>query len=373
METRSGPESLSNPWATDLVSATRDRNRNRSSEKPDAGPGIDAHHHGMLPFWKAFEIRRGMAIARLGCDPCEANGAHGSTAVFDYLVDENGSTPHVLQRLDELRRRLLVSLASLLGATILCLFYSGALFGWLLTLVRVSLPDETVLVATRLPEVFLLQIKTAALAALFLTAPVWSRQAFLFAGAAAKRPSARFVALCAVLGLFLVVLGVGFAHFVVVPHASRFLITFGSGKVRPLLSVSNAVSFYVQFVLAMSAVFQLPTVVLVLSRMGVVTTAFLVHHARHAIVLVFAIAAVITPTPDLVTQSLLAIPMTFLYAVSILLSWLVRPTVELETGVRERRARFGEGARSDPRSRLWPPAGGGRDSAATTRRPPRSL
>ncbi len=104
--------------------------------------------------------------------------------------------------------------------------------------------------------------------------------------------------------------------------ASERIGDLGEG-IGVLLTVSQVFSFYSKFILGMGLVFEIPTLVLVLARIGLVTPRFLWSKFKYAVLLIFVIAAIITPTPDVVTQSLLAFPMIGLYLLSIGIAWVV--------------------------------------------------
>jgi sec-independent protein translocase protein TatC len=124
-------------------------------------------------------------------------------------------------------------------------------------------------------------------------------------------------------GLFLV--GGGFCFFIVLPLAMGFLLTYKVGDVlMPMLSVGQYVDFCLKFILAFGAIFELPIVILFLTKMGIVTPQTLAKHRKYAVLLAFVLAALLTPTPDAFNQTLMAVPIILLYEVGILLSYLVR-------------------------------------------------
>lgn len=235
----------------------------------------------------------------------------------DALID----TSRVLARLDELRRRILISVGSLLAAFVICFAFSERLYEFLVMPVRAALPEGAILIATRVPEIFMLHLHMALFAAIFLAAPIWLFHIFRFAGA--FLPLKKTLIPVVLLGSALFLAGAAFGHYVLFPYAVRFLTTVGSPSTRVMLSVGPVFSFYSGFILGLGAVFQIPTLVLVVSMLNLVTPRFLIRQIRLVILVVFALAAVLTPTPDMVTQCLLALPMFGLYLASIGLCWLV--------------------------------------------------
>ncbi|MDI6704243.1 MAG: twin-arginine translocase subunit TatC [bacterium] len=125
-------------------------------------------------------------------------------------------------------------------------------------------------------------------------------------------------------------IGVFFAYFVVLPIGTQFLMGFGTEDIVPMLSVSRYLSFVIRILLAFGIVFQLPIVILFLTKIGVLAPQFLVKNRKYAILLIFIVAAIITP-PDIITQVLVGIPLIILYEISILVSKLVRKKPVMDT------------------------------------------
>ena len=111
--------------------------------------------------------------------------------------------------------------------------------------------------------------------------------------------------------------------FLAVPLAIKFMVGFGAGWAEPMLSLNQYLSFVGWMVLAFGAAFELPMGILFLAKLKVVTPRTLKLYRKHAVLLIFIAAAILTPTPDAFTQFLLAAPLIILYEASILLSYLV--------------------------------------------------
>jgi sec-independent protein translocase protein TatC len=116
--------------------------------------------------------------------------------------------------------------------------------------------------------------------------------------------------------------GAAFGHYVLFPMTFRFLGEFASAEMKFLPRIGEYYSFYSWFLLGLGAVFQLPVVIFVLARIGLVTAGFLLRQFKYAVLAAFVLSAVITPTPDIVTQSLLALPMLGLYLLGVIVAWL---------------------------------------------------
>jgi sec-independent protein translocase protein TatC len=227
----------------------------------------------------------------------------------------------VLARLDELRKRLILSLASVLVGFLVCFTFSSRLFDFLMGPIRSALPEGANVVATAVPEIFMVHLRMSLLGALFFAAPIWLYQLWRFSETVHPLRKAFLPILFLACALF--VGGAAFGHYVLFPYAVRFLTTVGSESIHVMLTVGKLFSFYTQFVVGLGIAFQIPTAVLILSKLDLVSPRFLWGHIRIVILAIFTIAAILTPTPDLITQSLLALPMLGLYLVSIGISWLV--------------------------------------------------
>jgi sec-independent protein translocase protein TatC len=227
-----------------------------------------------------------------------------------------------LEHLDELRRRLLISLIAVVIAFVVCFTFAQQIFDFLMGPLRAALPPGGNLIATAVPEIFLLYLKMSFFAGIFVAFPVILTQVWLFT-APGLYPHERHYAVPFILfGTCFFLGGAAFGHYVVFPYAAHFLTTFGGEDIGILLTVSQVFSFYSKFILGMGVVFEIPTLVFVLAKLGLVTPRFLWSKFKYAVLLIFIVAAVITPTPDVVTQSLLAIPMIGLYLLSIGVAWV---------------------------------------------------
>lgn len=251
-------------------------------------------------------------VAGLGDDEIERRD-------FDGLLEHID----VLGFLDELRVRLLVCILGLFFAFVATFFVSDRLYDFLMLPLRAALPDGGALVATRITEIFFLHLQMSLLVAAVLALPIWLYEGWKLAAKIRPIPTATVLPVLA-LGCGLFLLGAAFGHYVLFPYAARFLTHFGSSSVRPLLSVGTAFSFYAAFILGLGAAFQIPTLVYVLSLLNLVTPRSLLRMWKYVTLAIFVVAAILTPTPDVVTQSLLAFPMLGLYFFSIALCWLVR-------------------------------------------------
>ena len=186
------------------------------------------------------------------------------------------------------------------------------------------LPDGGKLVYTEPAEAFMLYMKVAALVGLDAR-PAGGAVPGLDvrgAGSVLEREEARLP--LRVLRHRFFVAGALFSHYIVFPFAWQFFAQFTTDYMTFMPRIQPTFSMYVRLMLAMGAVFQLPTVVLFLARIGLVTPRFLIKNVKYAILIIFIVAAVITPSADPVSQTVVAAPMIVLYGISILIAWVFR-------------------------------------------------
>ena len=247
-------------------------------------------------------------------------------------MDKPGRSPETmtfLEHLDELRRRIIISLIAVLISFGICFAFAQQIFDFLMGPLRSALPPGGELIATAVPEIFLLYLKMSFFAGIFLASPVVLTQVWLFVAPGLYQREKKYAVPFIFFGTGFFLGGAAFAHYIVFPYAANFLTSYGGESIDVLLTVSQVFSFYSKFILGMGLVFEIPTLVLVLARIGLVTPRFLWSKFKYAVLLIFVLAAIITPTPDVVTQGLLALPMIGLYLFSIGVAWLcVRETDE---------------------------------------------
>jgi sec-independent protein translocase protein TatC len=154
--------------------------------------------------------------------------------------------------------------------------------------------------------------------------PVILWQVWAFVAPGLHRHERKYAGPFVIIGSLLFLAGGAFALLVVVPFALTFLVTFGQQQgIKSMISVEKHVDFVIKFTLAFGLVFELPVVITLLSLLGVVTPRFLSKNRKYAILINFVIAAILTPTPDIVNQALMAGPLCLLYEVGIVAAWIV--------------------------------------------------
>lgn len=238
-----------------------------------------------------------------------------------------------LEHLDELRRRLLWCLAALGITFALALTRAKAILDFLLAPIKPYLGDQKP-VFIELTEPFLLYMKVGFLAALFLSAPFVLYQIWGFIAPGLYPRERKYVYPFIFFATVFFLAGGAFGYYIGFPIACRFLLGIAEGF-QPALRISSLFSFESKIILGMGLVFEQPTVVYFLARLGLITPRFLWRNFQYAILIIFIVAAVVTPTPDVVTQCVFAAPMILLYLISILVAYVFgRPREAPEGGER---------------------------------------
>ena len=250
----------------------------------------------------------------------------GRTRPDEDLDDEDASGGRMsfLDHLDELRRRIIYSLSAVVVGFLVAFAFIDRIFGFIMRPLQAVLPNGGTLVYTEPAEAFMLYMKVAALVGLIIAMPVVLYQVWLFVAPGLysneKRLALPFVAFATTF----FVAGALFSHYVVFPFAWQFFAQFTTDYMTFMPRIAPTFSMYVRLMLAMGAVFQLPTIVLFLARIGLVTPKFLVKNTKYAILVIFVIAAIITPSADPISQTVVAAPMIVLYGISIVIAWVFR-------------------------------------------------
>jgi sec-independent protein translocase protein TatC len=256
-------------------------------------------------------------------------GSKAGTSLYDSdddpdleLEESADGKMSFLEHLDELRKRLMWAIAALFGGFLLALFFIDRIFGFIMRPLAATLPEGRKMIYTEPTEAFLLQLKVAALAGVVISAPAVMWQLWLFIAPGLYRREKRLALPFIVSTSLLFVAGAAFNHYVVFPIAFTFLGSFTKDYMEFMPRITPVFSLYSQLLLAFGIIFQMPVLVFTLARLGLVTAGFLWKNTKYAVLIIFVISAVITPTSDVVTQTLMAAPMLVLYVVSIAIAWV---------------------------------------------------
>ena len=224
----------------------------------------------------------------------------------------------ILGHLGELRRRITRSAIAVVVATAISFVFARDIFNILI------LPAGDIdLIYVEMTEMIGTYFRVCLISGVILSMPFLVYQLLMFVSPGLKPKERRSVYLIIPWVGLSFAAGVLFGYFILVPPLTRFLISFGSDIATPVIKISNYVSIIARLLLAMGLVFEMPVITTFLAKIGVITPKWLSSKRKVAIIVAFVLAAIITPTPDPVNQTLVAVPLIVLYEVSIGLAKMV--------------------------------------------------
>ena len=237
---------------------------------------------------------------------------------------ENGETSQnemsFLEHLEELRWNIIKAVIGVLVGTVVCGIYADFIVQ---DLMLNPLRSAGLKVQVLTPYgIVLLYMEAVLISALIVSMPNTTFWLWRFVAPGLLPKERRYISWIAFFTSLCFFAGVAFSYFIVLPTSLRFFAQFGTENIDLNIAVDRYVSFVLALVLGAGLVFELPMISYFLSKMGLLTPAFMRHYRRHAIVAILVISAIVTPTPDIVTQVLLALPMVALYEASIFVSKL---------------------------------------------------
>jgi sec-independent protein translocase protein TatC len=230
-----------------------------------------------------------------------------------------------LEHLDELRKRLVNSAIAIAVCVVAGFYWINQIIDFILAPTRKALPEGVKLIYTEPGEAFSLYVQIALIMGVVLAAPFIMYQVWLFIAPGLysneKRLAIPFV-LFTTIGF---ILGAAFNHYVAFPFMMAFFASFNTPDLAFMPKLDEVFGLYTKMLLGMGIVFQMPTVVFFLAKMKLITAHFLLKNFKYAFLIIFVTAAVITPTGDMMTQTIFAAPMVALYVLSIMIAWIVGP------------------------------------------------
>lgn len=241
----------------------------------------------------------------------------------DPVRDPEAELPKMsfLDHLEELRKRIVISFIAAAVGFFVCWGFAEKIFLYLQQPLSQFLPPGDKLAYTRLTAPFFLYMKVAFFAGLFVAAPVILLQLWLFIAPGLYKKERMLAAPFIIFGSLFFIAGGYFGYRYLLPATCSFFVETGR-EFKQMVTVDDYFSFASVIILACGAVFETPILIFFLARLGIVTPAFLMQKFKFAVVLAFIISAVITPTPDMVTQAALAVPMILLYLIGVGVAYL---------------------------------------------------
>ena len=251
-------------------------------------------------------------------------------------MSTNTNKLSLLGHIDELRKRLIRSVIAVTVTTALSFFLAKQIFDiltfqsplvrpvfdYLTNKLHLFPPPSLNLIAIELTEIIGTYMKVCLISGIILAMPYIIYEVAMFISPAlTKQERKRFIYTALPWVGLMFVIGVLFTYFILLPPATRFLVTFGSDIATPQIRIGNYVSTITRLLLAVGLVFEMPVVATVLARFGIIQPKWLASKRKWAVIIAFILGAIITPTLDPVNQILVTLPLIVLYEMSI---WLTR-------------------------------------------------
>ncbi|MDY0120963.1 MAG: twin-arginine translocase subunit TatC [Sulfurimonas sp.] len=242
--------------------------------------------------------------------------------------------PHLI----ELRKRLGISVASLIVMFFVMFYFHEPILNWIVEPLNVALIEvgkkslhaaDGMVTTNQVGGAFFVALKVAFFAAILASLPIILAQLWMFIAPGLYANEKKMIIPFIVGGTGMFFVGVLFAYYVVTPFGFDFLITFGSFKFTPLINIEDYVGFFTKIMFGFGLAFELPIFAYFLALLGMVDDRQMRDFFKYAIVIIFIVAALLTP-PDVLTQLLMAGPLVILYGISILIVRLVNPAPPLE-------------------------------------------
>jgi len=242
--------------------------------------------------------------------------------------------PHLI----ELRKRLAIATGSLVVMFFVMFFFHEPILNWMVEPLNVALLEvgkksvhaaDGMITTSQVGGAFFVALKVSFFAAIVGALPIILAQIWMFIAPGLYANEKKMIIPFIVGGTIMFLVGVLFAYYIVTPFGFDFLITFGSFKFTPLINIEDYVGFFTKIMFGFGIAFELPVFAYFLALLGMVDDRQMVGFFKYAIVIIFVVAALLTP-PDVLTQMLMAGPLIILYGFSILIVRMVNPAPPLE-------------------------------------------
>lgn len=228
------------------------------------------------------------------------------------LNDPLPDTMSLVDHLQELRRRMITCLVCVAITSTVSYFFAE-------TLVKLIAASAGKLYFTSPAEVFFTYLKVSSFAGFLAALPVVLYQLWAFVVPALTRSEQTLSLILTPSSVVLFFIGILFSYYFVLPAAIQFFLGFATESLQPLFSLGQYLSFVISLLLPFGFIFELPLFILVLAKLGAVSSSLLIRKRKVVLVLAFIVGAVVSPTPDIFSQTMIAIPMILLYEISLFL------------------------------------------------------
>lgn len=224
------------------------------------------------------------------------------------------------EHLSELRDRLIRSAIAIGIGFCSAYFFKEKLFEILTAPLIKAIGDDknTQMIFTGLPEAFFTYLKVSLITGIVVSTPVLFYEFWMFISPGLYRDEKKYFLPIVLLSIIFFILGSSFGYFIAFPYGFQFFLEFSTDSIHAMLSMKEYLSFSSTLLLAFGFIFELPLVLSFMARMGLVSVAFLQKNRKYAILIIFIVAAILTPGPDVISQLLMAGPLMVLYEIGII-------------------------------------------------------
>ena len=236
------------------------------------------------------------------------------------MPTQNNTDTSILSHLRELRQRVTIAVITYVLGVFVLMYFSSAVFDFMATPLRSALPPDTPLIFLNAPDVFFTYLKIALVLSLFVTAPITFYQAWAFIAPGLYAEEKTVFLSFFLSSILLLFIGGTFAFYVVFPIIFKFFLSFSTDTIQAMPAIKEYLSLVLKLLFAFGMSFQVPIIVVILTRLGIVEAKDLADKRRYVIVWAFIFSAVLTP-PDIVSQILLAIPMYGLFEIGVFIAY----------------------------------------------------
>lgn len=238
------------------------------------------------------------------------------------LEDTTGGKMSFLDHLDELRRRIIYSLIAVGVGFGVAFFWLDNIFTFIFKPMQAVLPAGQMMIYTEPGEQFFLMFKIGLMAGLIIASPIVFSQIWRFIAPGLYVHEKKLAIPFILMGTILFIGGAAFSHYAVFPVIWKFFATSSIDFVTFMPRIEPAFAWYLRLMLGIGITFQLPTLVLFLAKMGLITPRFMIRNFKYAVMIIVLIAAVLSPDPGGVGMLMMASPVIVLYILSIGLAWM---------------------------------------------------
>ena len=230
------------------------------------------------------------------------------TETEQKLMDEAGSMS-LIDHLGELRGRIIVALVAMIIGTVVSYYYVE-------DIIQILIAPAGKLYYTKPTEAFFTYMKISIISGLIVSSPVWFYQIWAFIIPALSKGEKKVTFLIVPSAISLFIIGVLFSYYLVLPTAIEFFIGFGTDGLQPLFSIGQYIDFVVGFIIPFGITFELPLIIVALGALGILSSQRVRSFRKIFILLAFIVGGAISPTPDMLSQTMIAGPMVLLYEIS---------------------------------------------------------